>query len=90
MATKDITVTKGSWNDLVTLGSLSLTQGDTYTLSVLASGISEVCIADSAPENTFRGHELLEHHGFTFTYNNEKIWVKLNPLAEDTALAVIS
>ena len=90
MATVNVTIEKGGWQDVIALGSLSLTENQVYTISVLASGVSEVCTASSKPENTFRGHEATEKDNFAFTYKNEKIWVKLSPVAESTAIVVIS
>ena len=89
MATQNITITEGGWQDLITLGSLTLTQGDTYTITIYSNGQSEVCIADSKPEDTFRGHGILEE-AFSFIYTGDKIWVKLSKLRPNVATVVFS
>lgn len=91
MATVNIEVQKGDWQDIITLGSLSLTDGDYYTVTVLANGESEVCIADSKPADDFVGHPTNAKINFGFTYKTDDIiWVRLNPIAADTAIVVFS
>ena len=90
MATVNVTVSKGGWQDVLTLGSLTLTENDYYTISVLASGVNDVCISDTTPDESLRGHELTRKDNFGFTYKGEGIWVRLNPMAEDSAEVVIS
>ena len=76
MATQNITVTESGWQDLETLGSLSLTSGNTYTITACGGGIYEVALADSMPAEDFQGHPVQTGTNFNFVYNNEKIWVK--------------
>ena len=91
MATQNIEIQKGDWQDIITLGSLTLTDSNTYTITVLANGESEVCIADSKPIDGFKGHPTNAKINFNFTYKTDDvIWVKLNPIAADSAIVVLS
>lgn len=90
MATANVTVEKGSWQDVLTLGSLTLTQNQSYSISVLASGVNEVCISDTLPDESLEGHPVTKKDNFGFTYTGEGIWIRLNPMAESTAIVVIS
>ena len=90
MATQNVVVEKGGWQDVLTIGSLTLTENDAYTISVKASGENEVCISDTTPYESLEGHPVTRKDNFTFTYKGEGIWVRLNPMAETTAKVVIS
>lgn len=91
MATENIEIQKGDWQDIITLSSLTLTEGDYYTINVYANGESQVVIADTKPADNFRGHPTSSTINFGFTYKSgDVIWVKLNELAADTAIVVIS
>ena len=91
MATVNIEIQKGDWQDLITEGSLSLEDGTNYTVTVLANGESEVCIADTKPADDFVGHPTNAKINFNFTYHTDDvIWVRLNPMAADTAIVVFS
>lgn len=90
MATQNIEITKGGWQNLITLGGLTLTQGNTYTVTVRGNGTNQVCVADSKPEETFLGHPVSQDVNFSFTYNGEDIWVKLSPNRANISTVVIS
>lgn len=91
MATENIEIQKGDWQDVLTLGSLTLTEGDYYTINVYANGESQVAIADTKPSDEFRGHPTSAKINFGFTYKSgDVIWVKLNELAADTAIVVLT
>ncbi len=88
MATVEVEITQGGWQDLITLGSLSLTENEYYTLTILSNGTSHVAIGDSEPEVT--GHPVKEDENFGFTYKGEKVWVKLSNLRPNVAKVEIS
>ena len=91
MATSNVTIDNDGWQDIITKGSLTLTDGDVYTITVLANGESEVCIADSKPADDFKGHPVKANINFGFTYHTgDAIWVRLNAMAADEATVVIS
>lgn len=91
MTTVNITVEKGDWQNIISLGSLELTEGNSYTLTVLANGESEVCIADTKPNDTFKGHPTNAKTNFTFGYKaGDIVWVRLNAIAGDTGIVVFS
>ncbi len=91
MATQNVTIDNDGWQDLITEGSLSLTNGEVYTITVLANGESEVCIADTKPEDGFKGHPVKANINFGFTYHtSDVIWVRLSAMVGDEAIVVIS
>lgn len=90
MATKNITISNDGWQDLETLGELSLVANDSYTIEVKDNGECEVCIATSQPQNTFRGHTVKENISFTFTYKSEGVWIKPSPFIGSDITVVIS
>lgn len=91
MATENIEIQKGDWQDVITLGSLTLTNGNYYTINVQANGESEVAIADSKPADDFVGHPTNAKINFGFTYKTgDIIWVKLNEMAAETAIVVLT
>lgn len=91
MTTVNIEIEKGDWQDINTLGSLSLTDGNTYCINVNANGESQVAIVDSKPNDDFVGHPTTAKINFNFTYHTgDTIWVKLNEIAADTAIVVLS
>ena len=90
MTTKNITVTESGWQNIVTLGDLTLTQNNTYTVTVRGNGTNQVCLADSEPEETFLGHPVSQDVNFSFTYTGEDIWVKLSPNRANISTVVIS
>ena len=91
MATENITIEKGDWQDIITLGSLTLTDGNYYSICVKANGESQVCLADTKPGENFEGHPTTAKINFGFTYKTgDVIWVKLNEIAADTAIVVFS
>lgn len=91
MATQNIEIQKGDWQDIITEGDLTLTDGSTYTMTVLANGESQIAISDTKPTDGFVGHPTSAKINFGFTYKTgDVIWVKLNELAADTAIVVIS
>ena len=90
MATQNIEITQGGWQDLETLGGLTLTNGNNYTLTILSNGMNEVCISDTTPSATFKGHPVDNSENFGFTYSGEKIWVKLSTLRPNVAYVVFS
>lgn len=91
MATQNIEIQKGDWQDVITLGSLTLTEGNYYTINIYANGESQVAIADIKPADDFIGHPTSSIINFGFTYKSgDIIWVKLNELAADTAIVVLT
>ena len=90
MATKNIQITEGGWQDLITLGSLSLSNGTTYSVAIRGNGTSEVVLASSKPDNSFMGHPVSADVNFSFTYAGEKIWVKLSPVRSSVTTVVFS
>lgn len=90
MATVEVEITSGGRQDLITLGSLSLTENEYYTLTFLSNGTSHVAIGDTEPEASITGHPVYEDENFGFTYKGEKIWVKLSNLRPNVAKVVIS
>lgn len=90
MATENITVTAGGWQNLSTLGSLTLTENQYYTVTIYCPGENEVCLATTEPETTFKGHKALDGENFGFTYTGEDIWVKLSRVRPNTVTVVIS
>lgn len=52
MATQNIEIQKGDWQDVITLGSLTLEENKTYTIGIRGSKYSEVYIGDNTPEDT--------------------------------------
>ena len=90
MATQNIEITEGGWQDLTTLGELTLTENQQYTLAIYSNGLNEVCIADSKPADDFKGHPVNNGENFGFTYTGEDIWVKLSKLRPNIATVVIS
>jgi len=88
MATKNITVTEKSWQNLEALGNLTLIANDEYTIEAKDNGACEVCIADSKPANTFRGHTVKENKNFNFTYKNEGIWIKTSPFSNAVTVVI--
>ena len=45
MATQNVEIFKGDWQDVITLGSLTLEENKPYTISITGSNYSQVCIA---------------------------------------------
>jgi len=91
MATQNIEIQKGDWQDIITLGSLTLTDGNTYCINVKANGESNVAIANSKPSDDFVGHPTTAKINFNFTYHTgDVVWIKLNEIAADTAIVVLS
>ena len=76
METKNIELTVQGWQDLITLGNLTLTDGDTYTIAPCGGGIYEVALANNIPEDNFHGHPVQSGTNFNFVYNNENIWIR--------------
>ena len=91
MATQNITIENGGWQDLITLGSLSLTNSQSYAIAIFDADDNEVCLADSKPDTSFRGNPLRERQNFTFTYTTgDKIWVKLGAVRLGAATVVLT
>lgn len=91
MTTKNIQITTSGWQDLITLGSLSLTDGQSYTLTIESNGDNQVCIASTEPEESFKGHPVRNSVNFNFTFKTgDKIWVKLSNLRPNVATVIIS
>lgn len=91
MATQNIEIQKGDWQDVITLGGLTLVDGQLYTINVHANGESQVAIADTKPADDFIGHPTSSTINFGFTYKTGNIiWVKLNELAADTAIVILT
>ena len=91
MATENIEIQKGDWQDVITLGGLTLTDGTAYTVTVLANGTSQVCLADAKPGDDFEGHPADARTNFIFTYHTgDVIWVKLNEISAETAIVVLT
>ena len=91
MATQNIEIEKGDWQDIITIGSLELTNNQLYTMNVKANGESQVAIADSKPADDFEGHPTNAKINFNFEYKSgDVIWVKLNEIAADTAIVVLT
>ena len=91
MTTENIEIQKGDWQDVITLGSLTLTDGTAYTITVLANGTSQVCLADTKPADDFEGHPTNARTNFIFTYHTgDVIWVKLNEISAETAIVVLT
>lgn len=91
MATQNIEIEKGEWQNIITLGELTLTNGQTYKISVLANGESQICIADNKPEDSFVGHPLDSKSIFEYTYaTDDVIWIKLNSMASAKAIVVLT
>lgn len=91
MATVNIEIENGEWQDIITLGELTLTNGQTYKISVSANGESQICIADNKPEDSFVGHPLDSKSIFEYTYaTDDVIWVKLNSIASAKAIVVLT
>ncbi len=76
METQNIEIAEQGWQDLITLGSLSLTSGSVYTIACRGAGTCEVVLADAEPESNFLGHPAKADENFNFTYDGTKIWVK--------------
>ena len=90
MATKNIEITQNGWQDLITLGDLSLTNNNVYTLTIYSNGENQVCLSDTLPEANFKGHPVKNSEKFGFTYMGEKIWIKLSPIRPNIATVVFS
>lgn len=91
MATENIEIAKGDWQDIITEGSLTLTNGQYYTITVYANGESQVAISDTKPADGFMGHPTNAKINFGFTYKSgDVVWVKLNELAADTAIVILT
>lgn len=91
MATQNIEIAKGDWQDIITEGSLTLVDGTAYTITVLANGTSQVCLADTKPADDFEGHPTNARTSFIFTYHTgDVIWIKLQEIAADTAIVVLT
>ena len=90
MATVNIDLTESGWQDILTIGETELTNGNTYTLTILGNGTSDVCISDSTPDETLKGHPVNAYENFTFTYSGEKIWVKLSRVRPNISTVVLS
>lgn len=91
MATENIEIAKGDWVDIISTGSLTLTNGNVYTINVQANGESQIAIAGSKPAAGFVGHPTNARINFGFTFHTgDKIWVKLSELAADTAIVVLT
>jgi hypothetical protein len=52
--------------------------------------MNEVCLSDTKPSATFKGHPVDNSENFGFTYSGEKIWVKLSTLRPNVARVVFS
>ena len=90
METENIKITEPGWQDVATVGGVTLTNGDTYTITLIGNVGGEVCIATSTPDDGFKGHPVSENVNFSFTYvTGEKIWVKVSPQLGN-AIVVIS
>lgn len=91
MTTENIEIAKGDWEDIISEGSLTLTNGQLYCINVKANGDSQIAIASSKPVAGFEGHPTTAKINFNFTFHTgDKIWVKLSELAADTAIVVLT
>lgn len=89
MTTQNTEIDKGDWQNITT--GLTLENGQTYKISVLANGESEICIADTKPVASFKGHPLSAKTIFEYTYaTSDIIWIRLSSIASDTAIVVIT
>lgn len=91
MATQNIEITQKDWQDIITVGSLSLTDSQTYTVAIRGNNNNEIAIAAAEPADGFMGHPVGEDVNFNFTYKSgDKIWVKCLPLQAGKAIVVLS
>lgn len=91
MATVNVLISQGGWQDLITLGSLSLTNNQPYSIAFYESDDNEVAIADSKPDDSLRGNPVRERQNFTFTYTTgAKIWVKAGAVRLGPALVALT
>lgn len=86
MDTQNIKITNQGWQDLITLGELELTSGDTCTIACRGEGTCEVVLADAEPKSNFLGHIVSADENFNFNYDGTKIWIKCG----SPVIAVIS
>ena len=91
MATVNVVIENGGWQDLETLGSLTLENGKTYSVAFYHSDDNEVAIADSQPSESLRGNPVRERQNFNFTYTSgDKIWVKVGAVRLGSVLVVLT
>ena len=76
MATQNIRITEQGWQDLATLGSITFTQDQEYTITVRGASVCEVVLASTKPDETFLGHIAKADENFNFTYTGDKVWIK--------------
>ena len=76
MATQNIEITQRGWQDLESLGEVTLTEDQVYAMTVRGGSACEVAIADSKPEESFMGHIAKADETFNFTYKGDTVWVK--------------
>lgn len=81
MATQNIKITEQGWQDLATLGSITFTQNQEYTIAVRGASACEVALASSKPADNFLGHIAKADENFNYTYTGDDVWVKCgNPV----------
>ena len=90
MATVNIEIQKGGWLNLETVGSLTLTNNQVYSMCFRGNNQNEVAIAESEPAAGFMGHPVGEDINFTFTYTGDSVWVKCEPLQAGKAIVVLT
>ena len=90
MKTKNVIVTSAGWQDVETLGSLTFENNSTYSVSIIGNSRCEVCLSDTTPANTLKGHPLKADDSFTFTYSGYGLWVKKSGFDNTSITVVVS
>lgn len=86
MTTQNIEINERGWKNLATVGEITFTQNQTYTIAARSGGVCEIAIAETQPAGDFIGHIAKADENFTFQYTGEDIWVKCS----NNAVIVIS
>lgn len=76
MATVNITIENRTWQDIETLGEVTFTQNQVYTIAGRGAGSCEVAVAETKPDETLLGHIVKGDENFGFTFTGDKIWVR--------------
>lgn len=85
MTTQNIAITKRGWQNLATVGSIDFVENKKYTVSARGSGVCELALSSTKPNNDFLGHIANADENFTFEYIDEALWVKCG---EDAVIVI--
>ena len=90
MATENIEITQTGWQNLETVGGITLTNNQVYCICFRGNNENEIAVSDSTPAESLMGHPVGENVNFNFTYTGSDVWVKCQPLQAGKAYVILT